>query len=211
MDITTSLKEIDKNLLIFILTSLFAFISWLIKGIIEKPINEAKITFEKTYTTRIEILTEIKNRLSLILYFNSGYYNLDYKNQIQNLLLKDGKSAYLSKEILDNILRISIDETNNNNLIQETISKIDTELYLIISKIEDEISFYRKFSNYNPLKKVIGILLLALQNIITILLISLVIFLLVFYFIKSEFCGKALVIIVSLVLLIFSNWYLSKK
>ena len=66
MDIIKSLESIDKSLLIFILTSLFAFISWLIKGIIEKPINEAKITFEKTYTTRIEILTEIKNRLSLI-------------------------------------------------------------------------------------------------------------------------------------------------
>ena len=71
MDLIKSLNEIDKSLLVFVITSLFAFISWLIKGIIEKPINEAKVTFEKTYTTRIEILTEIKNRLSLILYFNT--------------------------------------------------------------------------------------------------------------------------------------------
>lgn len=211
MDLIKSLNEIDKSLLVFVITSLFAFISWLIKGIIEKPINEAKVTFEKTYATRIEILTEIKNRLSLILYFNTGEDNLEYKKQIQDLLLKDGKSAYLSKEILDNTLRISIDETNNENLISSTISKIDNELFLMISKIEDEISFYRKFSNYNPWKKVIGLVLLALQNIITILLISLIIFLLVFFFIQSEYCGKALVIIVSIILLLFSNWYLAKK
>ena len=135
MDIVKYLKEIDKSILIFIFTSLFAFISWLIKGIIEKPINEAKITFEKTYTIRIEILTEIKNRLSLILYFNTGEDNLEYKKQIQDLLLKDGKTAYLSKEILDNTLRISIDETNNESLISNTISKIDSELFLIISQI----------------------------------------------------------------------------
>lgn len=211
MDIIKSLADIDKSLLVFILTSLFAFISWLMKGIIEKPINEAKITFEKTYTTRIEILTEIKNRLSLILYFNSGEDNLEFKKQIQDLLLKDGKSAYLNKEILDNTIRISIDETNNNELITTTISKIDNELFLIISKIEDEISFYRKFSNYNPLKKVIGIVLLALQNIITILIISLIVFLLIYFFIQSEYCGKALVLAISIGLILFSNWYLSKK
>jgi len=211
MDIIKSLENIDKSLLIFILTSLLAFISWLIKGIIEKPINEAKITFEKTYTTRIEILTEIKNRLSLILYFNSGEDNLKFKEQIQDLLLKDGKSAYLSKEVLDNTLRISIDEMNNEVLIKETISKIDSELFLIISKIEDEISFYRKFSNYNPLKKVVGIILLALQNIIIILIISLVVFSLIYFFIQSEYCGKALVISISFILIVFSNWYLAKK
>ena len=211
MDLIELLKGIDKSLLVFILTSLFAFLSWLIKGIVEKPLNEAKNTFEKTSTTRIEILTEIKNRLSLILYFNTGEENLKFKEQIQELLLKDGKSAYLNKEILDTTLRISIDETNDETLISNTISKIDIELFKIISKIEDEISFYRKFSNYAPLKKVIGIVLLALQNILTILIIGLIIFSMIYFFFQSEIYGKALIIIISIVLIIFSNWYLAKK
>ena len=211
MDLIELLKGIDKSLLVFILTSLFAFLSWLIKGIVEKFLNEAKNTFEKTSTTRIEILTEIKNRLSLILYFNTGEENLKFKEQIQELLLKDGKSAYLNKEILDTTLRISIDETNDETLISNTISKIDIELFKIISKIEDEISFYRKFSNYAPLKKVIGIVLLALQNILTILIIGLIIFSMIYFFFQSEIYGKALIIIISIVLIIFSNWYLAKK
>ena len=200
MDLIELLKGIDKSLLVFILTSLFAFLSWLIKGIVEKPLNEAKNTFEKTSTTRIEILTEIKNRLSLILYFNTGEENLKFKEQIQELLLKDGKSAYLNKEILDTTLRISIDETNDETLISNTISKIDIELFKIISKIEDEISFYRKFSNYAPLKKVIGIVLLALQNILTILIIGLIIFSMIYFFFQIEIYGKALIIIIFIVL-----------
>ncbi|WHF52235.1 hypothetical protein QGN23_02910 [Chryseobacterium gotjawalense] len=211
MDIIQSIKNADSNLIVFLLTSLIAFISWIIKASIEKPITESKATFENTYNTRIEILTEIKNRLTLILYFNSGDDNLKFKEQIQGLLLKDGKSAYLSKEILDNTIRISIDETNNKDLISDTISKIDIELYKLISKIEDEINFYRKFSNYNPLRKLLGIVFLALQNIITILLIALIIFILINFYIQSETCGKIFIIGISILLLWTSNWYLSTK
>lgn len=212
MDIIQLIKNTDSNLLVFLLTSLIAFISWIIKGAIEKPINESKMTFEKTFNLRIEILTEIKNRLSLILYFeNDKKENIKIKEQIQDLLLRDGKSAYLSKEVLDNIMIISINEENKTDLIKNTITKIDEELYKIISKIEDEINFYRKFSNYNPIKKVIGIILLALQNIIIILFISIIIFFLITIFIESNIIGRLFVIIISLILLFISNWYLSKK
>lgn len=211
MDFIDTIKNADSNLLVFLLTSLIAFISWIIKGSIEKPINDSKTTFEKTYSIRIEIMTEIKNRLSLILYFNEGSENKKFKEEIQELLLKDGKSAYLSKKVLDNTLRLSIEEDNNNILINETIDLIDTELYLIISKLEDEVTFYRKFSNFNPLKKVIGIILISLQNIISILLISLIVYFLISFFINSMIIGKILMIIISIGLLIIANWYLSKK
>lgn len=211
MDFLETLKTADSNLLVFLLTSLIAFVTWLIKGSIEKPINDSKQTFEKTYNIRIEIMTEIKNRLSLILYFKEGSDNLKFKEEIQQLLLKDGKSAYLSKEVLDNLLRLSIEETNNESLIIKTIKLIDKELYLIISKIEDEVSFYRKFSNFNPFKKLVGIILLALQNIITMFVIGLVSYFLITTFIYNTICVKILIAILSIGILVFANWYLSKK
>jgi hypothetical protein len=211
MDEIEVLKDVDSNLLVFLLTSLIAFVAWIIKGAIEKPINDSKITFEKTFNIRIEILTEVKNRLSLILYFKNDDETKVYKEQIQDLLLKDGKSAYLSKLILDNCLRLSIDENGNEALVKETISLIDIELFQLISKVEDEITFFRKFSHFNPLSKVIGITLLALQNIITILLIGLIIYFIVSFFISSAICGKILILITSIGIMFFANWYLSKK
>ena len=70
MDFLKTLKLADSNLLVFLLTSIIAFLTWIIKGSIEKPINDSKLTFEKTFNIRVEIMTEIKNRLSLILYWN---------------------------------------------------------------------------------------------------------------------------------------------
>jgi hypothetical protein len=106
MDEIEVLKDVDSNLLVFLLTSLIAFVAWIIKGAIEKPINDSKITFEKTFNIRIEILTEVKNRLSLILYFKNDDETKVYKEQIQDLLLKDGKSAYLSKIIFGQLFKI---------------------------------------------------------------------------------------------------------
>lgn len=215
MDFIETLKSSDSNLLVFLLTSLIAFLTWIIKGSIEKPINDSKQTFEKTYNIRIEIMTEIKNRLSLILYFKKGDENikesLKFKEEIQTLLLKDGKSAYLSKNVLDNLIKISIEEESNYELIKKTINLIDTELYLIISKLEDEIIFYRKFSNFNPFKKIIGVVLLALQNIITILIVGLCTYFLITTFIYNSICIKVMIAILSIGIIIFANWYLKKK
>lgn len=212
MDVEQFLKDVNPNLLIFLLTSLVAFISWIIKGSIENPINKSKATFEKTYNVRIEILTEIKNRLVLILYFkDNNEETTKFKEQLQELLLKDGKSAYLNKDTLDNVIRLSIDELYTEELIKNTITSIDQELYKIISKIEDEVSFYRKFSNLDPVRKIIGIILLALQNIIIILLIGGIICYTIYFFIGSETCGRIFVVIFAIFLMLFSNWYLSKK
>lgn len=211
MDFLETLKLADSNLLVFLLTSIIAFLTWIIKGSIEKPINDSKQTFEKTFNIRVETMTEIKNRLSLILYFKEGDENLQFKEEIQQILLKDGKSAYLSKNILDNLIRLSIEKENNKELIETTINLIDSELYLIISKLEDEINFYRKFSNFNPLKKIIGIILLALQNIITILIVGLATYFLIITFINGTICIRILISLLSIGILLFANWYLSKK
>ncbi|MDR1414457.1 MAG: hypothetical protein LBI96_01480, partial [Odoribacteraceae bacterium] len=73
-------------------------------------------------------------------------------------------------------------------LLLTTIKEIDKDLYLQISKVQDEIDFYRKFSNYKPLKKFIGLSLLSLQ-----------------YVLSFAFVISVLSIIAYVVL--FSNWY----
>lgn len=212
MEFLVPFEDVDTNLILFCVTSLIAFLSWVVKGAIEKPINDSKVAFERTYQIRIEILTEIKNRLSLILYFKyDDDETKNFKEQIQNLLLKDGKSAYLNKEVLDNTLKISIIKENDNDLIKKTISLIDSDLFAIISKIEDENNFYIRFSNYKPLKRLIGLLILALQNIIAILIIGAIIYFFIYIFLQSSFSIKIIILILSILFMFFSYSYLSKK
>lgn len=161
----TIIKEANPNVVIFLLTTFVAFISWLVKSLVEEPLTESKNTFTKYSDKRIEILTKVKTRLNFIAYFPKGYDNLKYKNQLQTILLTDDKAAYLSKEVYDNILRIAIDPKTEEQLLLETINKIDKELYLIISKISNEIVFYRRFSNYSPFRRFFGISVLSLQYI----------------------------------------------
>lgn len=171
MDIIAIIKESNPNVIIFLLTTFVAFISWLVKSLVEKPLIESKKTFTKYFDKRIEILTEVKTRLNFIAYFPEGDDNLDYKNQLQAILLTDGKTAYLSKEIYDNVLRIAIDPNTNEKLLIETIKKIDEELYKKISKIHDEINFYKRFSNYSPLRRFVGITFLSLQYFVSLLIV----------------------------------------
>lgn len=171
MDIMTIIKEANPNVVIFLLTTFVAFISWLIKSLVEKPLTESKNTFTKYFDKRIEILTEVKTRLNFIAYFPEGEDNLEYKNQLQTILLTDGKAAYLSKEVYDNVLRIAIDPKTDEKLLLNTISKIDGELYLKISKVQDEIEFYRRFSNYSPFRRFVGITVLSLQYIVALTIV----------------------------------------
>lgn len=172
MDIITTINKANPNVVIFLLTTFVAFISWLVKSLVEKPLTESKNTFTKYFDKRIEILTEVKTRLNFIAYFPEGDDNLDYKNQLQTILLTDGKSAYLSKEIYDSVLRIAIDPKTDEKLLLQTIKKIDEELYKKISKIQDEIEFYRRFSNYSPFRRFIGIAILSLQYVIALTIAS---------------------------------------
>jgi len=171
MDIEKIIKEANPNVVIFLLTTIVAFISWLVKSLVEKPISESKNTFTKYFDKRIEILTEVKTRLNFIAYFPEGDDSLEYKNQLQTILLTDGKAAYLSKEIYDNVLRISIDQKTDEKMLLETIKRIDEELYKKISKIQVEINFYRRFSNFSPLRRFVGITFLSLQYVISLTIV----------------------------------------
>lgn len=210
MDIMTIIKEANPNVVIFLLTTFVAFISWLVKSLVEKPLTESKNTFTKYFDKRIEILTEVKTRLNFIAYFPEGDENLDYKNQLQTILLTDGKAAYLSKEVYDNVLRISIDPKTDEKLLLDTIKKIDEELYKKISKVQDEINFYRRFSNYNPLKRFIGITLLSLQYVISLTIIVAFLFLITMTFLEGNLCIKIGVILTGILGLYLIDKWLKK-
>ena len=181
------------------MTTLVAFISWLVKGLVEKPIAESKNTFNKFLEKRIEILTEVKSRLNFIAYFPEGEDSLVYKNQLQEIILKDGKTGYLSKETFNSILKISIDPITDEQLLLDTISEINNDLYAQISKIKDEISFYKRFSNYNPLKRFIGYAILSLQYIFSLTLISSILFLVAFGLIETNYLGRILIVLASII------------
>lgn len=210
MDIMTIIKEANPNVIIFLLTTFVAFISWLVKSLVEKPITESKNTFTKYFDKRIEILTEVKTRLNFIAYFPEGDENLDYKNQLQSILLTDGKAAYLSKEIYDNVLRIAIDPKTDEKLLLSTIKNIDGELYKKISKVQDEISFYRRFSNYSPLKRFVGITLLSLQYVISLTIIVAFLFLITMTFLEGNLYVKIGVILTGIIGLYLIDKWLKK-
>lgn len=210
MDIMTIIKEANPNVVIFLLTTFVAFISWLVKSLVEKPLTESKNTFTKYFDKRIEILTEVKTRLNFIAYFPEGDENLDYKNQLQTILLTDGKAAYLSKEVYDNVLRIAIDPKTDEKLLLATIKNIDEELYKKISKVQDEINFYRRFSNYSPLKRFVGITLLSLQHVISLTTIVAFLSLITLTFLEGNYYVKIGVILAGILGLYLVNKWLKK-
>jgi hypothetical protein len=207
MDIMTIINKANPNIVIFLLTTFVAFISWIVKSLVEKPLIESKNTFTKYFDKRIEILTEVKTRLNFIAYFPEGDENLEYKEQLQTILLTEGKATYLSKEVYDNVLRISIDPNTDEKLLLDTIKKIDEELSKKISKVQDEINFYRRFSNYSPLKRFVGITLLSLQYVISLTIIVASLFLIIMTFLEGNLFIKICVILTGILgLYIIDKW-----
>lgn len=207
MDIVTIINDANPDIVIFLLTTIVAFISWLIKSLVEKPITESKNTFTKYFDKRVEILTEVKTRLNFIAYFPEGDDSLEYKNQLQTLLLTDGKAAYLSKETYDNVLRISIDPKTDEKLLLKTIKGIDEELYKKISKIQEEINFYRRFSNYSPLRRFVGITLLSLQYVISLAIVLASLLLMTMTFLEGNIFIRIGVILIGILgLYLIDKW-----
>lgn len=208
MDIESILSNANPDITIFLLTTLVAFISWLLKSLVEKPIVESKNTFNKFLEKRIEILTEVKTRLNFIAYFPSENDSLEYKNQLQEIILKDGKTGYLNKNTFDSVLKISIDPITDNAHLHKTINEINDDLYSQISKIQDEISFYRKYSNYNPLKRFIGLTFLMLLYLISFCIVISVLIFFIIYFIEFNIGYKLGIMIAFFTLLFFTNKWL---
>lgn len=165
--ISESIAKANHNHIAIFLTAFVAGISWIAKGLLEKPFSNARETFFRYVEKRITILTKIKVRLLLISYFPDKD-GKDYKNQLQSIVLEDEDVAYLSSNLLASTLRISIDPKSNEKLILSTLSDIDNELASQISKIKSENRFYTTFSNQGPQKRVYAFALLILHYLVAI-------------------------------------------
>lgn len=211
MDIISLIEKANPNLVIFCATTLIALISWLLKSLVENPIAESKATFHKYIDKRIEILTEIKTRLNFIAYFPEEKDSKEFKNQIQEIILKDGRTGYLNKKTYASVLKISIDPKTNEELLLETIRNIDEELYLQISKIQDEITFYRRFSNYNPLRKSIGLILLSIQYLVALIFVVVLISLFIYSLTNTNILGNIIVFLISgLLIFLLNKWFIKQ-
>ncbi len=158
------LKTVSPEILAILLASLIGLFSWLTKGLLETPLVQARETFTRYVEKRIEILSEVKVALLFIAYFPREAESKEFKEHLQKILLRDGKIGYLDKKMLAAIIRISIDKTDEN-LIKSTLLEIDLDLSRQINKIQEENKFYTKFSSPDPMKKILGHILLAVKNI----------------------------------------------
>ena len=210
MDIKSILVDANPNIVIFLLTTFVAFMSWMLKGLVEKPLIESKNTFNKFFDKRVEILTEIKTLLKFISYFPVGDDSLEYKNKLQKVLQRDGKSAYLSKEIYDNVVKISVVLDTEEPLLLSTIKKIDEELFQNISKVQDEVQFYRKFSNFNPTRRFIGYTFLLLQYTVSLFLVVSVLLLMILAFVSGVIWLKIGILLLGIIVVWIVDFWLKK-
>lgn len=170
MDLESVFRAIDKNLLAVLVTTIVGFISWLVKGLVETPLINAREVFFKYFDRRIEILSDIKVRLSLISLFPDKE-SLDYKEQLQAILLTEGKAAYLSQDLFASILEITVNKQTNEMLVLETVKKVDSELKVNIDKVQQANKFYITYSNANPTKKILGYFVLGLTYMLILIVI----------------------------------------
>jgi hypothetical protein len=155
-------------------------------------------------------LTEIKVKLSFILYFPEEAESKEFKEQLQSLLIKDGKSCYLNKEILDSVIRISIDPKTDQGLVTKVIGNIDEDLYEQIHKVKDEIDFYKNYSNYNPFKRFIGFARLSFQYVLSFLIVISVVGIFFFIFFTCSILSKIALILLMIVILFLINKWMKK-
>ena len=206
--ITNALKSVDKDVLIFCCTTLIGFLSWLVKGLIEAPLITSKETFNRFMERRLEILVEIKTKLLFIAYFPDVDSSKEFKEDLQKIILRDGKLAYLSQVTYANTIKIAIEPETNEKLLMETIGYIEDDLSSQISKVQDEIGFYLRFSNFSPVKRTVSFFLLSTLYIVTITTCIFCLFILVQEILFGTLCSRILVVF-SLIIIAISikKWF----
>jgi hypothetical protein len=199
----------SKDLLITLCTFLIAFLSWVVKELIEKPMASSKATFNKYLEKRIEILADIKIRLLIIKEANSPEAN-NYKEQLQTILLEHGKGAYLDNSTLAKTISIAIRYETDLNSTQALIDEINADMTRQIRKVQDEIQFYSKFSNFDPVKRIVSFLILSLQYVAAVLF-SIALTFFIFYWLIVGHWYVGLLLFVSIVCLYLgANWWLKR-
>lgn len=209
MDIANIISKVSPDFLIFLLTSFFAFIAWLLKKLLEKPIEDSKKTFNQFFQLRIDILTKIKVRLCFLAYFPNKE-GLKYKEDLQKILLEDNNTAYLNKSTLDDVLKIAIDTKTNEILLFKVISDIEQDLTEQITKIQDETRFYINFSNLNPTRRFFGIGVLFLQYLLSFAMILFLCYFMTLLFLNINLIGKILLFTFISIISLWGNKIITK-
>lgn len=198
------LQGVDKELLGILITSLIAFLCWIVKGLIEVPLTNSKEVFFKYFDKRIEILGDIKVRLAIIASF-PGDESKPYKEQLQQILLNDGKAAYLDSDILAQILDVSITPRTVEPKLLNAIQNVNLALAAAIGKVEQSNNFYSKYANVDPIKRIIGYLLLTLNYMLVIVLLLLFAGVVCYYFVTGGILVRILTVIALFALIFLLN------
>ncbi|MBA4197708.1 MAG: hypothetical protein C0459_09160 [Chitinophaga sp.] len=135
------------------ITIIVGLLAWITKTLIELPITGAKETFYKLMFNKIEILSELKSHLTFIAYFPTK--QIELKEKIQDILLRDGKTAYIDSILFADIIKYSITEQSSTKDTLAIIEKLDNELSLWINKSKEENKYFYKFYSPYPLKRTV--------------------------------------------------------
>lgn len=193
------ISKMDVNLVGILLTALLGMLGWFVKSMIEDPLTNSKETFYQILNERIEISTEVKNLLTFISFFPD---DKDYKEKLQNVFIKNGKTAYLDQKVLADIIEISINTDTNQEKLTSLILKINCDIKSWVDKAKEENDFFEKYYSPFPIKRNYTLLKLGLASSITILVIAGIIFFSIYYFIFSNLIIKFCIIFM-LVLVVF--------
>lgn len=214
MDLVNQFISTSPAFKIFILTSLIAFITWLVKGLIETPLNQSREIFKNFYEKRINILGKIKTKLYLIQKFTIDLQAdevVKYKEGLQEILEKDENIAFLDKEYYRKILNFSITVDSKLEEVNLLIKETDDFLAEIINKVQDEIKFYFKYSSFNPFKKIVNLSSLILINFLVVFFVLILPIIIVFILYKYLIFQFAIALSVIFLFVYFYFFYWIKK
>lgn len=201
-------KGIDKTILSILISSFIAFLCWIVKGLVELPLSSSKDLYFKHFERRIEVLGDIKTRLSIIA-LAPGKESKMYKEQLQELLLR-GNAAYLDNDIFTNILNISVHEDTNEKNLVKAIQDVNAVLTVNIGKMQQSNDFYLKYGRVEPAKRFAGYLVLCLNYIIILCVFLALAFGIYYGIILGSICVKILTVLIYLALIFGLNKWLDR-
>ena len=165
MDELTKALIDDKAALGIVVTIIAGFIAWLVKSLIESPLNNSKEAFYNILNKRVEMMSQLKAHLTLICFFPG---KSSFKHDLQKILL-DGNTAYVDSDILASAFKITLSEHTDLKLARQLVTQIDDDLKKWISIASDDISFYKKYNSPNPSKRILALFSLSFWSLLFII------------------------------------------
>lgn len=185
-------NNIPSSVIGILITALLGLFAWLSKSLVEGPINSSKDTFYKFITSKIEILSEIKSHLAFIAYFPKEQVSL--KEKLQDVLKRDGKTAYIDKDMLASLIHFSITDNSEPNQILKLIESLDKELGLWINKAKEDNQFFIKYYSPSPTKRIFVLASMFFWVSFLMLIIATLFFAIIYFLIVLSWIYKILIL-----------------